>query len=240
MHTRSRLAGFTLIELLVVIAIISMLAAIIMPVFGRAREMARRSSCQNNLKQIGIGIQQYVQDYDERFPRRVAGVQSDGQGADDTTQTWKVVIQPYVHSTQIFACPSNTGRESNDVSVPAFPISYVCNGLDDTSTIGGGTTPMCKGTGVNSSAIASTSLTLLVTECNPQWVFTESHFDLDGTFSGHITRVNALFADGHVKSIHPMELGYPINQINIEENTGDGDAGLTGRLLQWENLTSGN
>ena len=60
--------GFTLIELLVVIAIISILAAILFPAFARARENARRASCQSNLKQIGLGIFQYTQDYDERLP----------------------------------------------------------------------------------------------------------------------------------------------------------------------------
>ncbi len=60
--------GFTLIELLVVIAIIAILAAILFPVFARARENARRSSCQSQLKQIALGHKQYIQDYDEKFP----------------------------------------------------------------------------------------------------------------------------------------------------------------------------
>src|SRR5690242_3494722 len=60
--------GFTLIELLVVIAIIALLAAILFPVFGRARENARRSSCQSNLKQMALGCIQYAQDYDEKLP----------------------------------------------------------------------------------------------------------------------------------------------------------------------------
>ena len=60
--------GFTLIELLVVIAIIALLAAILFPVFARARENARKTSCQNNLKQIGVGLLAYVQDYDETMP----------------------------------------------------------------------------------------------------------------------------------------------------------------------------
>src|SRR5690606_29481911 len=63
-----RITGFTLIELLVVIAIIAILASILFPVFARARENARRASCLSNLKQIGLGIIQYTQDYDERYP----------------------------------------------------------------------------------------------------------------------------------------------------------------------------
>ncbi len=64
----SKRFAFTLIELLVVIAIIAILAAILFPVFARARENARRSSCQSNLKQIGLGVMQYIQDYDEKYP----------------------------------------------------------------------------------------------------------------------------------------------------------------------------
>ena len=68
-----RKSAFTLIELLVVIAIIAILAAILFPVFARARENARRSSCQSNLKQIGLGQLQYVQDYDEKYALSIVG-----------------------------------------------------------------------------------------------------------------------------------------------------------------------
>lgn len=93
-------SGFTLIELLVVIAIIAILAAILFPVFGRARENARRSSCQSNLKQIGLGIVQYTQDYDEGYPQMYAG----GWAG---TYRWMDSVQPYIKSTQVFDCPSD-------------------------------------------------------------------------------------------------------------------------------------
>lgn len=108
-------SGFTLIELLVVIAIIAILAAILFPVFARARENARRASCQSNLKQIGLGVMQYLQDYDEKYPRAdPGGIQAyyvPGQGTSYDGYFpyghWRFTIQPYVKSTQLFACPSS-------------------------------------------------------------------------------------------------------------------------------------
>lgn len=120
--------AFTLIELLVVIAIIAILAAILFPVFARARENARRASCQSNLKQIGLGIAQYTQDYDEKLPY-IENESSPvgGQFASDNTY-WADGIQPYVKSTQIFLCPSSR----RDNSAPPLgggtkPTDATCN-----------------------------------------------------------------------------------------------------------------
>ena len=93
--------GFTLIELLVVIAIIAILAAILFPVFAKAREKARQSSCLSNLKQIGLATLQYVQDYDERLPCRWYN----GEVNPNYTHA-QAQIEPYCKNRQIFICPS--------------------------------------------------------------------------------------------------------------------------------------
>jgi prepilin-type N-terminal cleavage/methylation domain-containing protein/prepilin-type processing-associated H-X9-DG protein len=103
--------GFTLIELLVVVAIIAILAAILFPVFAKARENARRSSCMSNLKQIALGAMQYTQDYDEILPPSWAGWSMD--------TIWMGELQPYLKSTQIFFCPS--ANSTNLTLTPTQP-----------------------------------------------------------------------------------------------------------------------
>ncbi len=95
--------GFTLIELLVVIAIIAILAAILFPVFAKAREKARQASCESNLKQISLAVLMYAQDYDEKFPHWNFRHCTDVANADGD---WKDVCEPYIKNIQVFACPS--------------------------------------------------------------------------------------------------------------------------------------
>lgn len=108
--------GFTLIELLVVIAIIAILAAILFPVFSRARESARRASCLSNVKQIGIGVMMYTQDYDEKYPLSIQKNEQvvvidgipDASFSGDRAWYWYKMIYPYVKSVQVFQCPSSS------------------------------------------------------------------------------------------------------------------------------------
>lgn len=109
---RKQSNGFTLIELLVVIAIIAILAAILFPVFARARENARKSTCQSNLKQIGTAVRMYVQDYDERFP---TGNPSNTTLAYTGGASWpgwvSNVLEPYEKNADIYYCPSGKGDD---------------------------------------------------------------------------------------------------------------------------------
>ncbi len=94
-----RRTGFTLIELLVVIAIIAILAAILFPVFSRAREAARKASCGSNIRQLGLAVAQYVQDYDEIMPRIWFGPAY-------YWYRWNDAVLPYIKNMQLFVCPS--------------------------------------------------------------------------------------------------------------------------------------
>ena len=102
----SRRRGFTLIELLVVIAIIAILAAILFPVFARAREKARTASCQSNLKQIALAVLMYAQDYDERFPASAAC-------GPTCPLPWDLATYPYIKNWQVYLCPSNPRGSMN-------------------------------------------------------------------------------------------------------------------------------
>jgi len=125
-----RKSGFTLIELLVVIAIIAILAAILFPVFARARENARRASCQSNEKNIALGFKQYIQDSNDKYPPAMA---------DSLVLKNSSAMQPYIKSTAIFYCPSDSNKTAGSYG-------YMLNGQNESAIQNTETTALLKET----------------------------------------------------------------------------------------------
>lgn len=198
--------GFTLIELLVVIAIIAILAAILFPAFARARENARRASCQSNLKQMALGYSMYKQDYDEKMPQysyTLAGAEF----------TWDKAMEPYLKSRQLFVCPScdnpnnyvggdlvdywynvlASGRSDAEFNAPASTVIFGDSirqlAVGNYSLGGAGWGAISVPLYGASQSTTLTLATLLVTGSS-------------GASNGahrHLTGCNIAFADGHVK-----------------------------------------
>jgi prepilin-type N-terminal cleavage/methylation domain-containing protein/prepilin-type processing-associated H-X9-DG protein len=241
-----RRTGFTLIELLVVIAIIAILASILFPVFARARENARRASCQSNLKQIGLGIEQYKQDYDSRYmheednsvPGRDAPDQPFGPWVRKRFG-WDHVIQPYLKSTQIFRCPStSTGPNFGNASAPndgnIGNISYSANSKV-TGSWGHTVNPTWGEGPLSDSQLEFPASTILVMDggggqtggdtgnvasTSDSWGYGQIHGDAiktGGPLQRHLEGGNYLFTDGHVKWFSAA--GMPVSKVQTKDGT---------------------
>ncbi len=206
--------GFTLIELLVVIAIIAILAAILFPVFARAREAARASSCRSNLKQLSTGLLMYVQDYDEAMPHSsgcvTTGVHAvaNAQGVwpDGTPKVvyWNVQVEPYLKNAQVAYCPS--------VRVPAANACGYSAGNHYRSNYG--LNQFAYGQGLAAfDAPASTAMVLEINThyirqgCNSPTLQCCGGVTTNGIGSPqvrHSETHNVAFMDGHVKALKPQ------------------------------------
>lgn len=236
--TRKYTKAFTLIELLVVIAIISILASILFPVFARARENARRASCQSNLKQIALGIAMYTQDYDEKFPYHVSGYLN-GSYAGALTQTdpnmpgykfttgtdspnngkyisWMDSIYPYVKSIQIYICPSGADLQTYG----SYGYSSCINGSYATSFKSGTVRePMAL------AAVERPSEVMLLMDWN--YLYNSiANPSTDGYMRTnrpnriypHLDGGNLAFVDGHVKWLNKNALFYNSSWSNSTWN----------------------
>jgi prepilin-type N-terminal cleavage/methylation domain-containing protein/prepilin-type processing-associated H-X9-DG protein len=232
--TRSSRAGFTLIELLVVIAIIAILAAILFPVFAKAREKARQITCASNMKQFGLAFMQYSQDNDEYFPKSNTG------GSPELG--WAYAVYPYTKSPTMYACPDESDAAQNIGVIngatcldgnpgPNYvpicaPISYAMNNYIGSDNWTNGSQGMLLG------YINSPANKILLGEMIPNggsnprqdgmgwndWP-PNNVFTKDG-FAGHTQNMNLLFCDGHVKS------QLPVNTVNnVSEWGGFSDTG---------------
>jgi prepilin-type N-terminal cleavage/methylation domain-containing protein/prepilin-type processing-associated H-X9-DG protein len=203
--------GFTLIELLVVIAIIAILAAILFPVFAKAREKARSASCESNLKQISLAVLMYAQDYDEKFPRDWFV-----QCVTGPRPNWKDVIEPYIKNFQIFACPSTdfgaeTCRVEHGRGLGVIVAGYGCNCGRENGTYDGS----CDGNvalrgPISSPWLPSTKLADVQDSSGTIMIF-ESVCTMSCGYSWgqganmqwpHNDGMNVSFTDGHVKWQH--------------------------------------
>jgi len=228
--------GFTLIELLVAIAIISLLAAILFPSFGRARENAKRTTCQNDLHQLGLAFMQYTQDYDERLPGIVHGsggatreggwvyFDAFGGGGNAAFDVTRGSLFTYVKSDQVYVCPTD------DIG-QVTGLTYAINSCVGTS----------KGSsyyqGKKLSSFKNTSQWMLLGEesMDPADFFNSTD---DGFLSlaatnmfamRHFDGSNLLFLDGHVKWLKNEKIaadGYQIGGTGpAVPGTPDGQPG---------------
>jgi prepilin-type N-terminal cleavage/methylation domain-containing protein/prepilin-type processing-associated H-X9-DG protein len=222
----TRAKGFTLIELLVVIAIISILAAILFPVFARARENARRASCMSNMKQIGLGFMQYTQDYDEKLPP-VDEIYSGGGevspngniGTSGSYLTWVDLLNPYIKSYQIFNDPSNSNNSI--LYTGTYSQGRISYGFNSSAhSVGtaycGGTCPGANLTGASLASIDTPANTIMIGDSYDYFIIGPGNGLGTGTcfasaggvgiysdcvVDRHLNTVNVAFVDGHVKSL---------------------------------------
>ena len=201
--------GFTLIELLVVIAIIAILAAILFPVFARARENARKATCQSNLKQLGSAMMMYSQDYDEMI---CPCYMYQGVWGDVSQLDWfDDLLLPYTKNREVVICPSGFYDETG-FSAPrnhwrngTKPMSYGYNHVDPGYWT---MTPSFAGKYglrmVSTAAIQDPSGTIWLFDAHGPELWNEANTDY-GTWSlpanRHNDSFNVLYADGHVKTV---------------------------------------
>lgn len=245
MYRSKRTSGFTLIELLVVIAIIAILAAILFPVFARAREAARATSCKSNLKQIATAMLMYVQDYDETmFHGVIGGTGLCGTGGmhgtvlgtwpDGTPMYgyWNAVIQPYVKNASLFACPSEAPPHKWNNPCNNGPITPVTYWGDYSMNQFAYNQPL--------ALFGSPASTALIVEVRAQYFRQYCNHTINtccgavttdgiqGPRPRHSDTFNVAFADGHVKALKPQRANenyhYHVDRYHLPgTNTGNGD-----------------
>lgn len=220
--------GFTLIELLVVIAIIALLAAILFPVFSRARENGRRSSCQSNLKQLALGMQQYTQDFDEFYAPDYADNNDNGgmnhysgaqmaacTGNGNCDEAWSQLMAKYTRTLALMQCPSEICKGNAANTTLADNTPGACRGYTDywynlrlsrrsLAVVRFPAQTLMFGDGHNSDAYQVGRCTDVDTNSLPSAV----NMGVTGA-QRHLEGGNYAFADGHVKWMKGQDADTP-------------------------------
>lgn len=237
--------AFTLIELLVVISIISVLSGILFPVFAKARDRAKATSCLSNMKQIGYALAAYASDYDDIYPPE--------RNTNFTPyHTWKDAIQPGIRNLEVWVCSSNVHAWDSGSASPQkgdetgrFPRSYAYNG---TIFYAGSA---AQSQGIRMSRFRDSSGTILIVESRypfadlpayggyaPDWETTSTQYfritrAYEGGFQTHATMSNFMFADTHVKAYRLRQTLVPTNMWELRP--GDNQA-FYNQLAETRNL----
>lgn len=202
--------GFTLIELLVVIAIIAILAAILFPVFARAREKARQASCTSNQKQLMLALKSYVQDYDEQFPAQ-PGDSNYGviAAAGGNPANYYDELTPYIKSAQIWLCPDKKGTGAMSYHMSGDVITN--EGVSDAAVQCPAACPAIRDSGTASSYNIAYRRPYMLRD--PTYVFSPGCDDfyntgaMNGPHADGGTMIG--FVDGHAKCYQKHQiLGY--------------------------------
>jgi prepilin-type N-terminal cleavage/methylation domain-containing protein/prepilin-type processing-associated H-X9-DG protein len=217
---KAKQGAFTLIELLVVMAIISILASMLLPALGKAKEKGVTIYCVNNLRQLGLAMQMYGDDSNDRLPMSSADLLVPGQGGFYTpspSNAWTYALLPYYQNTNVLRCPALNARYNQS------GFSYFM-GSEAFSVLASDTNKVFPASVILRS-INTPSFYVLSGDCNYSSFPTNADLnndDVDTLFTQpspiHNSRVNVLFADWHVKNyknFNPADITFSPNSPGI-------------------------